>query len=94
MLDLREADPDMAMLEIYNALPNMLNYYFLKQGQYVPRHKDTLKQIRDQDPELAQMIHALFTAEPESRPDLALAIADRTIGTHRFFEYIWRDDKV
>ena len=94
MLDVRETDPDMAMLEIYNALPNMLNYYFLKQGQYIPRHKDTLKQIRQHDPELAQLIHNLFTADVEQRFDIFQEIAEKTIEVTRFFEYTWRDDGV
>jgi len=94
MLDMRKADPDMAMLEMYIALPNMLNYYFLKQGQYIPRHKDTLKQIRQHDPELAQLIHNLFTADVESRFDIFEDIADKTIEITRFFEYVWRNDDV
>ena len=94
MLDVRDSDPDMALLEICNALPNMLHYYFLKQGQYVPRHKDTIEQIRQTDPELAQLIHDLFRADVDSRFDILLDIADRTIEKRRFFEYVWRDENV
>ncbi len=94
MLDVRESDPDMAMLEICNALPDMLHYYFLKQGQYVPRHKDTIKQIRQDDPELAQLIHSLFTADMESRYDILLQIADKTIEIRGFYEYAWRNEDV
>jgi hypothetical protein len=94
MLDVRETDPDMAMLEMSIALPNMLNYYFLKQGQYIPRHKDTIKQIRQHDPELAQLIHNLFKADVESRFDIFIEIAETTIEITRFFEYAWRNDDV
>jgi len=94
MLDVRETDPDMAMLEICNALPNMLNYYFLKQGQYIPRHKDTIKQIRQNDPELAQLIHDLFTVDIELRFDILEEIADKTIEIRRFYEYAWRNEDV
>lgn len=94
MLDVCQTDPDMAMLEICNALPDMLHYYFLKQGKYVPRHKDTLQALRDHDPELAQLIHQLFTVELEKRFDILLEIADRTIEVRRFFEYVWRDNDV
>jgi len=94
MLDVCESDSDMAMLEICNALPNMLHYYFLKQGQYIPRHKDTIKQIRQHDPELAQLIHRLFTVDIELRYDIFLEIADKTIEIRRFFEYAWRNEDV
>lgn len=94
MLDVCQSDPDMAMLEICNALPNMLNYYFLKQGQYIPRHKDTLKQLRHHDPDLAQLVHNLFTVDEESRYDILQEIADKTIEIRRFFEYAWRDENV
>jgi len=92
--DVRETDPDMAMLEICNALPKMLHYYFLKRGQYVPRHKDTLGQIRRSDPDLARLIHRLFTVDLASRYDILQEIADKTIEIHRFFEYAWRDEDV
>lgn len=94
MLDVQDTDPDMAMLEICNGLPKMLNYYFLKQGQYIPRHKDTLDIIRQNDPELAELVHQLFAAERGTRPDILLKIADRTIGSRQFFEYVWRDEDV
>lgn len=94
MLDVRETDPDMAMLEVCTALPNMLNYYFLRRGEYIPRHKDTLNHIREQDPELAQLIHDLFAAQGASRYEILLQIADKTIEARRFFEYAWRDEDV
>jgi hypothetical protein len=94
MLDVHKTDPDMALLEICIALPKMLNYYFLKQGQYIPRHKDTLNQIRELDPDLAQLIHELFMVDNESRAEILLQIADKTIENRRFFEYIWRDEDV
>lgn len=93
-LDVHRTDPDMAMLEICNALPNMLHYYFLKQGKYVPRHKDTLKQVRQHDPDLARLVHQLFVADESSRADLLLEIADKTLEVRCFFEYIWRDEDV
>lgn len=92
MLDILETDPDMAMIEMCNALPTMLNYYFLKQGRYIPRHKDILKQIRQDEPELAQLIHQLFEADIEARYAILEKIADKTIGVRRFFEYSWRND--
>lgn len=91
-LDVCESDPDMAMLEICNALPNMLHYYFLKQGKYVPRHKDTIQQVREHDPELARLIHELFVADEASRYAILEQIADKTIEIRRFFEYVWRND--
>lgn len=93
-LDTIESDPDMAMLEICNALPKMLNYYFLKQGKYVPRHKDTLKCVREIDPELGQLIHDLFTVAMGERYAILEKIADKTLEQHRFFEYTWRDGDV
>ncbi len=93
-LDVSKTDPDMAMLEICNALPRMLDYHFLKQGKYIPRHKDVLKQIRQNDPDLAQLIHDLFTADAESRYSILEEIADKTIKIRRFFEYAWRDENV
>jgi phage-related protein len=93
-LDVQESDPDMAMLEICNALPSMLHYYFLKQGKYVQRHKDTLQEIRASDPELAHLIHTLFTADLTSRVYILHEIADRTIEKRRFFEYAWRDENI
>lgn len=93
-LDVCESDPDMAMLEICNALPKMLNYYFLKQWKYLPRHKDTIERIRQDNPELAELIHDLFIADEDSRYAILEKIADITIEVRRFFEYVWRDDNI
>jgi hypothetical protein len=94
VLDLRESDPDMAMIIMGETLTKMLRYYFLKQGQYVPRHKDYLKIIRTSDSELAALIHLLFAAQDDSRYDILLQIADKTIEVREFFEYEWQPEEV
>jgi hypothetical protein len=94
VLDLRERDPDMALLTMGNVLPQMLNYYFAKNGKYIPRHKDALKRIREDDPELAALIHLLFAAQDDSRYDILLQIADKTIEVREFFEYEWSPEEV
>jgi hypothetical protein len=94
VLDLRDSDPDMAMLIMGNALSHMLHYYFLKRGQYIPRHKDSLKHIRADNPELAQLIHRLFAATDATRYDILLEIADKTIETRTFFNYEWSPEQV
>jgi hypothetical protein len=94
VLDLRESDPDMAMIIMGETLTKMLRYYFLKQGQYIPRHKDYLKIIREDDPELAALLHLLFAAQDDSRYDILLQIADKTIEVREFFEYEWQPEEV
>jgi hypothetical protein len=89
VLDLRESDPDMAQMLIGEVVPIMLRYYFLKQKKYIPRHKDILKHVRNADPELAQLLHRLYTSDNDARYDILLEIADKTIETRTFFEYEW-----
>lgn len=94
MLDLKDSDPDMAMLALYTALPNMLRYYFLKQGRYIPRHKDTMAILREENVELAQLIHNMLVASGSQRFKLALKVADMTIEARGIFDYEWEKEKV
>lgn len=94
VLDLRQRDPQMAQVILGEALPDMLRYYFLRQGHYIPRHKDWLAAIRQTDPELAQLIHTLLAADSDVRFDLLLQIADKTIETRGQFDYTWGDEDV
>jgi hypothetical protein len=93
-LDLRESDPTMAMIAVCDALPQMLRYYFVKQGKYIPRHKDMLKHIRDDNPELATLLDNLFSVADDSRFDIIQQIADKTIEARRFFEHEFPPEKI
>lgn len=94
MLDLKDRDPDMAMLALCAALPIMLRYYFLKQGRYIPRHKDMMAILRKENPELAQLIHNMLVASGNQRFKVALKVADMTIEARGTFDYEWEKEKL
>ncbi len=70
------------------AVHDMLTYYFLKMGHYVPRDKDLLKALESLDAGVAELARAFFrTQKIGHRLALAGQIADCTIETHGFFEW-------
>lgn len=93
-LDLRQREPALGLLLASSAMLDMLNYYFISQSKWIPRHKDLLKTLRSENPELARLVEQFFQATGDIRFDLAAQIADRTIGTRGFFEWESEQDKV
>lgn len=86
--DLAPRDPDGARLLLMNAVTRMLQYPFLRDGDYLPRGKDLYLQTRERDAETAYMVHALLAeTKIEAQLRLAWQIADRTIGVRGFFEW-------
>jgi hypothetical protein len=86
--DVAETDPETACMILSLAIHDMLSYYFLKAGRYVPRDKDLLKSVEDLDARLADLVRAFFGAcEIGQHLTLAEQIADYIIETHGFFEW-------
>jgi hypothetical protein len=86
--DVAETDPETAIMILSVAVHDMLTYYFLNAGRYVPRDKDLLGVLGDMDGALAGLVRAFFGAqEIDRRLALAEQIADYTIETHGFFEW-------
>lgn len=94
MLDLKERDPDMAIIMFNTALPRMLRYYFLKQNRYIPRHKDIMKIIREENPQLAKLIHETLVASGDERFEQALKLANVMIEAQGLFDYTWEKEKI
>lgn len=90
-LDLRERDPMMGLVLIGAALSDMLVYQFQKQGKWIPRHKDILAILRNEEPQLANLVEQYYQQVGDECFDTACLIADYTIGVRGFFE--WESDK-
>jgi Nucleotidyltransferase domain len=86
-LDLRERDPAMALTLVGVALSAMLVYYFQKQGKFVPRHKNMLAILRQENPELAHLVEAFWQTQGDERFEIAGKIADISIETRGFYEW-------
>jgi hypothetical protein len=81
-------EPEAAAMIAHLAVYRMLHYTFRKRGLFIPRDKDLLKRIQEQDAELGELV-ARFYRSGDAAEKLALAgeIADRTIETRGFFEW-------
>jgi len=90
-IDLRHRDPVMGLILVDAALSGMLIYQFQKQGKWIPRHKDLLKILRVEEPELANLVQQYYSTVGDKRFDIAGLIADYTLGVRGFFE--WESDK-
>lgn len=88
VLDVAETDPATANMLLGVAVYEMLQYTFLKEGLFIPRDKDLLRQVAEQDARLGQVSADFYRAATlAERLPLGKQIADLTIETHGFFEW-------
>jgi hypothetical protein len=86
-MDVIETDPASGVMLLGHAIPRMLQFYFMRQHIFIPRDKDLLQRVRDQNPELGRLVEAFYqTSSPAEKFDLAGEIADATIQARGFFE--------
>lgn len=86
--DITETDPGMARLLFGRALHRMLHYYFLAQNRFIPRDKDLLATIAQDDPDLAHQARELLGApDVDTQQRAGAVIARHILGADRFFEW-------
>lgn len=87
-LDVADSDASTANMILNGAVYDMLHYHFLKQNRFIPRDKDLLKALDEQNPNLGQLSREFYrTANLTQRLQVAQQIADLTIETQGFFEW-------
>jgi predicted nucleotidyltransferase len=86
--DMVETDPDTARMIMLRALHMMLHCYFLAQNRFIPRDKDLLKTLAQDDPDLAQQVRAWLSApDITTQQRIGAEVARRILGAERFFEW-------
>lgn len=87
-LDMRDTDPNTAVMILSMAVHDILQYAFWQANQWIPRDKDLLVATAALNAQLGAWGRAFFAeTDPSSKIEIALKIADSTIGTHGFFEW-------
>lgn len=87
-LDKVERDPETATMLMNQAVYDMLNYTFRREGRFIPRYKELLDSLKSVDGELAVAARAYFAAPPlAERLALAATINSHTIAAQGFFEW-------
>jgi hypothetical protein len=95
VLDIADSDSATANMLLNLVVYDMLHYYFLKRKQFIPRDKDLLRKVHEQEPNLGQACHDFYSTEVlGQRLDIARKIADLTIETQGFFEWQSQPEKV
>lgn len=86
--DLIDSDPANAAFFLHDAVQAMLNYYFLAASQNLPRYKEIIATLEQEQPTLGRLVRNYYGAR-DAKQQLALAeqIAQLTIGTTEFFEW-------
>jgi hypothetical protein len=86
-LDLAESDPTAAVMLLTQAVFQMCQFYFLREGHYIPRDKDLLRCLSEHHPQLGGLVSDFYgVSDPVRRFELAEQIANLTIEAHGFFE--------
>ena len=87
-VDKIDQDPETAVMILNKSLDAMFNFYFVKTGNFIPRQKSLLDELEQRNPTIAKRARQFFQATiPEEKMNIALKIADETIGVHGFFEW-------
>lgn len=93
--DVADVDAASAVMMAGQAVYKMLQFYFRANGQYIPRDKDLLKRIAEQNAELGALAREFYGSAPDvadsadarRKLQVAAEIADRTIQARGFFEW-------
>jgi hypothetical protein len=87
-LDKLEKDPPTARLILFKVVDRLLEFAFEKMGRFVPRHKDTLAEIRALDATLGDFAERFYRVESlEAQFDIAGSMMDHLIQARGFFEW-------
>ncbi|HXT14278.1 MAG TPA: hypothetical protein VN706_01525 [Gemmatimonadaceae bacterium] len=87
-IDVLATDEVTATMLLADSVTAMLEYACKTGTGAIPRRKDLLRTLAERHPDLARLADAFFrTAPTRERADLALALADATIGARGFFEW-------
>jgi hypothetical protein len=86
--DVSATDGPTATMFLTQAVIGMLEFSLRARGEPLPRGKELLATIAAEDPDLARIAVAFFSAvTPAARLAAAETIGDRTIGARGFFEW-------
>lgn len=88
--DVAARDPATAALLLGQSIVAMVQFWFRKNGHFLPRTKEQLEKLSLMDAELGKAAREFFLSPVEARWALAEEIAKRTIGVDGFFE--WESD--
>ncbi len=86
--DCMERDPQTAEMIVYRAVAEMLNFYFIKEGRFIPRQKSLLEELARMDVKIGDLARSFYQAPTlDEKMELAGRLADQTIGKRGFFEW-------
>ncbi len=86
-MDVIETDPVSGLLLLSHVMLRMLQFYFMRQHIFIPRDKDLLNRIREDNPELGRLVESFYqVSDAVQRMHLAGEIADATLQARGFFE--------
>lgn len=93
--DMVESDPLASAYFIYQALPEMLDFWFLAANRQPPRRKQLIAAVAALDPALGELVGCCYTtSDAAARFACAEQIAWRTLGAAGFFEWESRPEAV
>ncbi|MGB1285522.1 MAG: nucleotidyltransferase domain-containing protein [Aggregatilineales bacterium] len=90
-LDIQDENPAMALLLMSDIMTDLLRYYFWSRGQNLPRHKDMLTVLAEQDETLSGHFRDFHLQPIQARFQAAAALMDMIVGVRGFFE--WESDE-
>jgi len=86
--DSREVDPENARLILHQAVGAMLDYFFLADGQFLPRQKELLRTLERCNPSAGEVARQFYAAaELDAQFEAALSLATELLGETTFFEW-------
>ena len=86
--DVREADPGNATLILHQAVSDMIDYFFLADGQFLPRQKETLRTLERCNPAAGALARRFYVASDlDTQFKLAKKLAADILGETTFFEW-------
>lgn len=86
--DLLDSDPECAARILHQAVEGILEYVFQSRGLFLPRLKEFITKLQEIDPDLARVTRAYYQAKDvHTQAELAITLAQRTIGVTEFFEW-------
>lgn len=97
-VDIAESDPANARLMLYRAIQKIIEYRFLAQNLWLPRHKELLGEFVEANPDLGQLALDFYnTTDCALQFQIAEQLARRILGATGFFEWetvpeVFKDD--